>query len=138
MAIHCWPLCEIAFPRQMIANFDDHTNFLLTVSNDAWFGSSIGPHQHLEIARMRALELGRPLLRATNNGITAVVTADGKELKRLPQFEEGVLTAEVPQVQGRTLYSLWSDWPLLAVSLICLGLLSFRRYQLAKQAELPE
>jgi len=123
-------LCfEIAFPRQMIANFNDNTDFLLTVSNDAWFGDSIGPHQHLEIARMRALELGRPLLRATNNGITATVTADGKEQARLPQFEEGVLTAEVPQVQGRTLYSLWNDWPLLAISLLCVGLLSFRRYR---------
>ncbi|WP_288740178.1 apolipoprotein N-acyltransferase [uncultured Rheinheimera sp.] len=129
-------LCfEIAFPRQMIANFDDNTDFLLTVSNDAWFGDSIGPHQHLEIARMRALELGRPLLRATNNGITATVTADGKEQARLPQFEEGVLTAEVPLVQGRTLYSLWGDWPLLAISLLCVGLLSFRRYQLTKQAK---
>ena len=129
-------LCfEIAFPRQMIANINDNTDFLLTVSNDAWFGDSIGPHQHLEIARMRAMELGRPLLRATNNGITATVTADGKEQARLPQFEEGVLTAEVPQVQGRTLYSLWSDWPLLAISLLCVGLLSFRRFQLAKQAK---
>jgi apolipoprotein N-acyltransferase len=126
-------LCfEIAFPRQVIANFNDNTNFLLTVSNDAWFGDSIGPHQHLEIARMRALELGRPLLRATNNGITAVVTADGKELKRLPQFEQGVLIADVPLVQGRTLYSLWSDWPILAISVLCLSLLSYRRYQLGK------
>ncbi len=124
-------LCfEIAFPRQMIANFHDNTDFLLTVSNDAWFGDSIGPHQHLEIARMRALELGRPLLRATNNGITAVVTADGKELSRLPQFEQGVLTAEVPLVQGRTLYSQWGDWPLLVISLSCITLLTFRRYRL--------
>ena len=84
---------------------------------------------------MRALELGRPLLRATNNGITAAVTADGKEQARLPQFEQGVLTAEVPLVQGRTLYSLWNDWPLLAISLLCVGLLSFRRYQLTKQAK---
>ncbi|MFC4655070.1 apolipoprotein N-acyltransferase [Rheinheimera marina] len=115
-------LCfEIAFPRQMVANFNDDTDFLLTVSNDAWFGQSIGPHQHLEIAKMRALELGRPLLRATNNGITAVIAADGAELGRLPQFEDGVLSLKVPQTSGRTPYSLWGDWPLNLFSLVLLA-----------------
>lgn len=112
-------LCfEIAFPRQLIANLHQDTDFILTVSNDAWFGNSIGPHQHLEIAKMRALELGKPLLRATNNGITAVIGPDGAELGRLEQFKDGVLSVEVPLSSGQTLYSQVGDWPLLLISML--------------------
>ncbi|MBL0711625.1 MAG: apolipoprotein N-acyltransferase, partial [Colwellia sp.] len=101
-------LCfEIAFPHQLAANLTNKTDLLLTVSNDAWFGDSHGPHQHMEIARMRALEFGRPLLRSTNNGITAVVDHQGKFIARIPQFKEAVLTATVPLVTGETPYSQW-------------------------------
>ncbi len=96
---------EIAFPRQLAANFTNQTNLLLTVSNDAWFGDSHGPHQHLEIARMRALEFGRPLLRSTNNGVTAVVDHQGGIISTIPQFEEAVLKAEIKLVSGMTPYS---------------------------------
>lgn len=121
-------LCfEIAFPRQIRANFTDDTDFLLTVSNDAWFGDSHGPWQHLEIARMRALEFGRPLLRATNTGVTAAIGADGQVLAQLPQFQDGVLTLEVPLTQGRTLYSRLGDWPLYAFCLLTCVLLWWRQ-----------
>jgi len=101
-------LCfEIVFPHQLAANLTKQTNLLLTVSNDAWFGDSHGPHQHMEIARMRALEFGRPLLRSTNNGITAVVDHHGNFIARMPQFEEGVLKTEVALVIGETPYSQW-------------------------------
>jgi len=104
---HLLPLIcfEIAFPEQLAANFTGDTNILLTVSNDSWFGDSHGPHQHLEIARMRALEFGRPLLRATNNGVTAIVDHQGNIQDKLPQFTEAVLKAEVKLVQGNTFYS---------------------------------
>ncbi|NVJ59677.1 MAG: apolipoprotein N-acyltransferase [Gammaproteobacteria bacterium] len=62
-------------------------NVILTVSNDAWFGRSWGPHQHYQIARARARELSMPLIRATNNGISAVVDAKGNTLKQLPHYE---------------------------------------------------
>ncbi len=107
-------LCfEIVFPRQIQANFTDQTDFLLTVSNDAWFGDSIGPQQHMQIAQMRALEFGRPLLRATNNGVTGIARPDGSLQAVLPQFTDGVLTAEVTLTTGRTLYSKTGDSLLL-------------------------
>ncbi|GAB2935061.1 apolipoprotein N-acyltransferase [Rheinheimera gaetbuli] len=100
---------EIAFPAQISANMTEHTQLLLTVSNDAWFGDSIGPHQHLQIAQMRALEFGRPLLRATNNGITAVVKPDGSISKLAPQFVEAVLQDRVQLTRGQTPYARFGD-----------------------------
>lgn len=124
-------LCfEIAFPRQIQANFTDETDFLLTVSNDAWFGASIGPLQHMQIAQMRALEFGRPLLRATNNGVTGIVLPDAKLQAVLPQFEDGVLIADVQLAAGRTLYSKTGDWLLMLVAgllLLCNALYSWRQ-----------
>ncbi|MEW6981922.1 apolipoprotein N-acyltransferase [Colwelliaceae bacterium 6471] len=116
---------EIAFAQQLSANFSDQTHLLLTVSNDAWFGDSHGPHQHLDIARMRALEFARPLLRSTNNGITAVVDHHGKIIARIPQFEEGVLKTQVQLVDGLTPFSRWGDifnWLLPLLLLLPYGL----------------
>jgi len=110
---HLLPLIcfEIAFPEQLAANFTEDTNILLTVSNDSWFGNSHGPHQHLEIARMRALEFARPLIRATNNGVTAIVDHHGKIQATLPQFTEAVLKSKIELVEGHTFYSQY--WQLI-------------------------
>ncbi|MBU2893995.1 apolipoprotein N-acyltransferase [Colwellia sp. D2M02] len=96
---------EVAFPHQLSANLTAKTDIILTVSNDAWFGKSHGPHQHFEIARMRALEFGRPLVRSTNNGITGTVNHLGEVTAVLPQFEEAVLKTTVALVKGATPYS---------------------------------
>jgi len=119
-------LCfEIAFPRQILANFRDDTQFILTVSNDAWFGDSHGPWQHLQIAQMRAREFGRPVLRATNTGVTATIDANGKIRQQAPQFTEAVLNDDVPLYQGRTVYSLIGDSLLYLVWLLLAGLFGF-------------
>jgi apolipoprotein N-acyltransferase len=112
---------EDAYPDAMMAALPAAA-LLVNVSNDAWFGDSIGPHQHFQIARLRALEAGRPLLRATSTGITAVVDAQGRVAARLPQFEAGVLRAGVQPMQGLTPFARWREWP---VMLLAAGILGF-------------
>jgi apolipoprotein N-acyltransferase len=107
---------EIAFPRQISANLYYNTDFIITVSNDAWFGGSHGPAQHLEIAQARAKEFGLPVLRATNNGITAFIDHRGQIQSRLPQFEAAVLSDVIQQVKGYTPYRSFGDWPVWCLS----------------------
>ncbi len=120
---------EIAYPKQLRANVDLDTEMLLTVSNDAWFGHSDGPLQHMQIAQMRAIELGRPLLRSTNNGVTAIVNPQGKITEKLPQFETAVLHSSVPLVTGETLFLKWGQWPILGLSWSILLIAIYRRYR---------
>lgn len=99
---------EIAYPAMVAAQARDAA-LLATISNDTWFGASIGPAQHLQIARMRALENGRYLLRATNNGITAIVDDRGRVVDALPQFRPGVLLGTVYATSGTTPYSRFGN-----------------------------
>jgi apolipoprotein N-acyltransferase len=94
---------------------------LVNVSNVAWFGDSLAPSQHLQISRMRAIETGRPMLRATNTGITAIIDPRGVVIGRLPQFTEGVLQGEVQGRSGATPYVRFGNSP---VVLACLALLA--------------
>jgi apolipoprotein N-acyltransferase len=94
---------EVAFGAEQLSFFPA-AELLVNISNDTWFGDSIAPHQHLQMARLRSIETGRPMLRATNTGITAVIGADGQVLQRIPQFEPGVLSAEVYPYTGTTPY----------------------------------
>ncbi len=88
---------------------------LINVTNDAWFGDSTAPHQHLDISRMRALEAGRPLIRGANDGITALIAADGHVENMLPQFQPGVLTGTVQPRTGLTPYARVGNWPVIGV-----------------------
>lgn len=102
-----------------------NANLLVNVSDDAWFGDSIAPHQHLQIARMRALETGRYLLRATNTGISAIIDARGKVIARSPQFKPFVLTGEVRLHAGATPFVRGGQWPLVIA--LTMGVLFLRR-----------
>ena len=95
-----------------------YANILINVSNDAWFGDSSAPHQHLQIARMRAIENGRYLLRSTNTGISAVIDNKGKIVTRSPQFEPHALSARVKLHDGETPFSKFGNSLILAFCLL--------------------
>lgn len=122
---------EVAFPRQIRANLDAQTQLLLTVSNDSWFGDSHGPHQHLDIAKMRAMELGRPMLRSTNSGITAIVDEQGRTIEQIEPFMPAVASGRVALVEGTTFFYRFAEAPawLMAI-MFALGGLRLRRRQL--------
>jgi apolipoprotein N-acyltransferase len=118
---------EIAFP-DLVRDQAELAGLLVTISNDTWFGHSVGPHQHMQMAQMRAMENGRYLLRATNNGITAIVNPKGRITERLPQFEQGVLRGLVVPYEGATPYTRNGDWPLLVgLGLLLMALLILRQ-----------
>lgn len=100
---------------------------LINVSNDAWFGDSIAPHQHLQIARVRAREAGRFVVRATNNGISAFIGSRGELLGKAPQFRYETLTTEVVPMRGVTPYSVVGNWPVITIAFLLLGWFAGRR-----------
>lgn len=93
---------------------------LVNVSNDAWFGRSIAGDQHLQMIRMRALETGRYVLRATNTGITVIIDPMGKVVKQARRYEPAVLTGTFTAMQGSTPYVRWGDRPILMLAMLLL------------------
>jgi apolipoprotein N-acyltransferase len=110
---------EVIFGEQVIRDLPAAA-LLVNVSNDAWFGSSLAPHQHLEMARMRTRETGRPMLRATNTGISAIIDYRGNIIARSAQDEEVVLTGSVTPRKGATPYVRAGNVPVIA---LCVALL---------------
>jgi apolipoprotein N-acyltransferase len=94
---------------------------LLNVSNIAWFGDSIALPQHLQVSQMRSLETGRPMLRATNTGATAIINPKGEVTAQLPPFERGTLTATVQGYKGLTPYALAGNKLIVALAFLALG-----------------
>lgn len=123
---------EIILGNQIRDNFQPDTDFLLTIANDVWFGNSIGPWQHFQMTRMRALELGRPVLCGTNNGITAIIYADGSIQKQLPQFISDVLNADVIATTGITPYAKFGSWWLCGIIIIFFIYLIFSKKKFRK------
>ena len=94
---------------------------MLNISNLAWYGDSLAQPQHLQVARVRALETGRPMLRSTNTGMTALVQPNGRVSDVLPAFERGVLRVEAQGYTGLTPYARWGDWLALGLALLTLA-----------------
>ncbi len=113
---------EDAFGEEVIQALPE-AGLLINVSNDGWFGDSAAPHQHLQMARMRARETGRYLLRATNSGISAIIDPAGRVRAQAPQFLPFVLTDTVTLFSGLTPYARFGNWPvmLMAVCVILVG-----------------
>ena len=118
---------EDLFGEELAARFvaeDQAPTILANLSNIGWFGKTIAVAQHLEISRMRSLELQRPMVRATNTGATAVIDHRGVVLKSLPPFERGTLDASVEGRSGRTPFATWAGtlglWPLFAIGVATL------------------
>jgi apolipoprotein N-acyltransferase len=110
---------EDAFGSEMIEALPQAA-YLINASNDAWFGDSLAPHQHLQIARMRALETGRYLLRATNTGISAVIGPKGELVGVSPLLQRHVLRSEIRAMQGLTPYARIGNWGIVILMLFAL------------------
>ena len=110
---------EDLFGEEIIRQLPAAT-ILVNVSNIAWFGDSLAPHQHLQISRMRSQETARPMLRATNTGMTALIDHQGRVLHSLEPFTTGALVAQVQAMSGLTPYARSGNWPAISVAVLVL------------------
>lgn len=112
---------EAIFPRH--SHLTPRPDWLLQVTNDAWFGTFSGPYQHLAQARLRAVEQGLPLLRSANTGVSAGFDGYGRPLGQLPLGVDGFLDIALPPALPPTPYAAWGDWPIWGgLALLALGL----------------
>ncbi|MCE5182049.1 MAG: apolipoprotein N-acyltransferase [Betaproteobacteria bacterium] len=112
---------EDVFGEELIRQLPEAT-LLVNVSNDAWFGATVAPWQHLQISQMRALETGRYMLRATNTGITAIIDQHGEVVKRAREFAATRLEGEAQGFTGATPYVQWGNWPMLGLAALLLAI----------------
>ena len=110
---------EDVFGEEVISALPEAT-LLVNISNDAWFGDSIAPHQHLQMARMRALETGRYMLRATNTGVSAIINEKGDITASSPQFIPHVTSDKVKTFKGLTPYAKFGNRPVIATAFLLL------------------
>lgn len=109
---------EVIFSGKVV-NKNKRPEWLLNITNDAWYGLSAGPYQHLSIAQMRAVEEGLPLVRATNNGVSAVINPYGKIIDSLELGKQGVLDSTLPRANPPTLFSKYgNNIPLLMIFIV--------------------
>ncbi len=113
---------EIIFPEEIVAA-GKRPGWIVNVTNDAWFGSSSGPYQHLSQVRLRAVEQGLPIARAANTGISAVIDSYGRVLAQRPLNTEGVIDMALPRALSPTLYAQFGDWTFAVLLLVGIGLL---------------
>lgn len=111
---------EVIFPAA-VTGPGERPRWLLNVTNDAWFGLSSGPYQHLASARLRAVEEGLPMIRAANTGVSAVIDAYGRVLVSLDMMREGIIDHPLPQAREPTPYGRWGDGSLSIVLALLIG-----------------
>ncbi len=121
---------EAIFPGN-VAERDDRPGWIVNLTNDGWFGISTGPYQHLQQARMRAIEEGLPVVRAANTGISAVIDPMGRIVARLGLGIEGVLDASLPAAAAPTVYARFGN--ISAAILVAIALTLVLRRRLSRQ-----
>lgn len=113
---------EDVFAQQVIRQIPQ-SQFMLNLSNNGWYGDSFAPHQHLEMARMRALETSRELIRSTTSGISAIIDSQGNIKQKGPQFQTAVINGEIQPRTGTTPFVFWGNYPILLLFILAvLGL----------------
>ena len=132
--VHPFICYEIDYPDFVVERVAG-TAFIINISNDGWFGHSLGPLQHLQIARMRALETQRDIIRGTNNGITALISRKGKIIKEVPRFSEQTLTGEIQPVKGTTPFMDTGSWPIVVLTGLIVLLSATWRRKLIRRAQ---
>jgi apolipoprotein N-acyltransferase len=121
---------EVIFP-DTVASRDDRPGWIINLTNDAWFGMSTGPYQHLQQARLRAIEQGLPIVRAANSGVSAVIDPLGRDVARLGLGIEGVLDSALPAAIPPTVYARTGDIP--AAIMIAMALILVIRRRMTKR-----
>jgi apolipoprotein N-acyltransferase len=118
---------EAIFPGEAAAR-EDRPGWIVNLTNDGWFGITTGPYQHLQQARLRAIEQGLPLVRAANTGISAVIDPAGRIVARLGLGIEGVLDSSLPAAIPPTIYARTGDIPALVIVVAAFGFVIRRRF----------
>ncbi len=113
---------EAIFPGKVINN-KDRPEWLLSISNDAWFGSYAGPLQHFEMARMRTIEEGLPMVRVSNIGISAVIDSYGRIMESIPLGESGIINHYLPGNLEMTIYSRFGDIIVFTIGLVIISII---------------
>ncbi len=113
---------EAVFPQD-VNNAPERPDFLMQITNDAWFGEFSGPYQHLAIARMRAIEQGLPMVRVANTGVSAMIDARGRITASIALGTSGFADAVLPPALAATLYSRTKDWAIIVLLIVVLGAL---------------
>lgn len=96
--------------------------WMITISNDAWYGDSWGPQQHLQIVRMRAMEMGLPIVRATATGLTVAIDHNGRITASIPSNQSGLLKTTIQPQKPHTLWLQWGVWPLFILSILLISI----------------
>ena len=124
---------EILFTDEVTARLSKNTNLLINITNDAWFGKTVGPYQHLALAKIKAVELGIPLVRVANTGISTLISPYGIEITRIPLYESGVKTVSLVAPLENTIYKKYGKITFLVSILFLIIINKLCTFKLARE-----